>query len=48
MKTIMKKIFEKSIENVDFKNNVDYYYYHLLGDPCTRFILTIPQVKRNF
>ena len=42
------EIFEKSVENADFKNNVDYYYYHLLGDPCTRFILTIPQVKRNF
>lgn len=42
------EIFQKSVENSDFKNNVDYYYYQLLGDPCTRFILTIPDVKSKF
>lgn len=39
------EIFQGSVENNDFKNNVDYYYYQLLGDPCTRFILTIPETR---
>ena len=42
------EIFQTSVANSDFKNNIDYYYYQLLGDPCTRFILTIPDVKSKF
>ena len=42
------EIFKKSVENFDFKNMIDYYYYHLLGDPCTRFIMTIPDIRRKF
>lgn len=42
------EIFEKSVNNPDFNNNIDYFYYQLLGDPCTPFILTIPEVRRKF
>ena len=42
------EIFQASVANSDFKNNIDYYYYQLLGDPCTRFILTIPDIKSKF
>ena len=42
------EIFEKSVNNLDFNNNIDYFYYQLLGDPCTPFILTIPEVRRKF
>jgi len=42
------EIFEKSVNNTDFNNNIDYFYYQLLGDPCTPFILTIPDIRRKF
>ena len=42
------EIFKESVETYDFKNMIDYYYYHLLGDPCTRFIMTIPDIRKKF
>ena len=38
------EIFKLSVSNPNFKNNFDFWYYHILGDPCTRFLLTIPEL----
>ena len=42
------EIFEETIKNKDFNNNIDYYFYQLLGDPTTPFILTNPQIRSQF
>ena len=42
------EIFEETIKNEDFNNNIDYFYYQLLGDPTTPFILTDPQIRSQF
>ena len=40
-------IFKECISNPNFANSEDYWYYHILGDPCTRYILTLPQLKSS-
>lgn len=41
------ELFKTSVEINDFKNSTDFFHYHILGDPATRFVLTLPET-RNF
>jgi hypothetical protein len=34
------------VDNIDWLNN-DFWYYHILGDPCTRYILTVPELRQG-
>ena len=39
------ELFNESISVDEFRNSYDYWFYNLLGDPCTRYILTIPELR---
>ena len=39
------ELFNESISVKEFKDSYDYWFYNLLGDPCTRYILTIPELR---
>lgn len=41
------ELFKDSVVEPNFIVGTDFWYYHILGDPCTRFVLTIPNVKNN-
>ena len=41
------ELFKTSVQIDDFKNSDDFFHYHILGDPATRFVLTLPET-RNF
>ena len=41
------ELFKSAVLDPNFITGTDFWYYHILGDPCTRFVLTIPQVKNN-
>ena len=39
------ELFNESISVDEFRNSYDYWFYNLLGDPCTRYLLTIPELR---
>ena len=41
------ELFKTSVQIDDFKTSTDFFHYHILGDPATRFVLTLPET-RNF
>lgn len=42
------EIFDKAVKNDVFYKSKDFWYYHLLGDPSTRYILTcLNDIKLN-
>ena len=39
------ELFDESVNGTNvFRNHTDYNFYHLFGDPSTRYILTIPEL----
>ena len=41
------ELFKESVLVPNFKNVNDFWFYHILGDPATRYILTLPELKSN-
>lgn len=39
------ELFNEAVSVEEFRNSYDYWFYNLLGDPCTRYILTIPELR---
>ena len=39
------ELFNQAVSVDEFRNSYDYWFYNLLGDPCTRYILTIPELR---
>ena len=39
------ELFNESVSVNEFKESYDYWFYNLLGDPCTRYILTVPELR---
>lgn len=39
------ELFNDAVSVEEFRNSYDYWFYNLLGDPCTRYILTIPELR---
>lgn len=39
------ELFNEAVSVDEFRNSYDYWFYNLLGDPCTRYILTIPELR---
>ena len=39
------ELFKEAVLVPEFKISNDFWYYHILGDPCTRYVLTLPELK---
>ena len=39
------ELFKKAVSVEEFSSQNDFWYYHILGDPCTRYILTLQQIR---
>ena len=39
------EIFKEAVLVPQFINSGDFWFYHLLGDPVTRYVLTLPELR---
>ena len=46
VKTIGQLYFS-AVTTPRFLSSLDIWYYHILGDPCTRYILTLPELRSD-
>tara|TARA_A100001015_G_C14796232_1_gene635081 strand:+ start:39 stop:650 length:612 start_codon:yes stop_codon:yes gene_type:complete len=42
------EIFQSGVSISQFRDFDDYWFFQILGDPCTRFVLTVPEIKSKF
>ena len=39
------ELYKEAVLEPKFQTYNDFWYFHILGDPCTRFVLTLPELK---
>ena len=42
------EIYKDAVLVSEFQAHSNFWYYHILGDPATRFVLTLPGIKNYF
>ena len=39
------ELYKEAVLEEEFQRYNDFWHFHILGDPCTRFVLTLPELK---